>query len=349
MFEDEKIDYIESMPEADSILMIWVRLLTMAGKSNMGGYVLLTEKIPYTDEMLAHKFKRQLNTVKFALKTFVKLEMIAFDDTGIRIANWDKHQNVQGLEKIREQNRLRKQKQRLTDKKQLLVGQVTPCHVTVTEESRTLSIIDRDKELEIDKSTIIAQDVAMMEIPDDTKQDGERVVPVQKEKYKYSQHHMDLALQLKNCMLENKPNMKMISSLGQWANTIRLMIERDGRQIQQIEMVIDWCQRDKFWKMNILSADTLREKFDRLELQMGESLRAGSGMKKGQDSVPIISPQVAWEEVYTKLIINKQKGIHWSSPSIGQAVKRVGFINLLQNGAACMPQFMREYSEVIRS
>lgn len=72
MFEDEKIDYIESMPEADTILMIWVRLLTMAGRSNMGGYILLTEEIPYTEEMLAHKFKRQLNTVKFALQTFVK-------------------------------------------------------------------------------------------------------------------------------------------------------------------------------------------------------------------------------------------------------------------------------------
>lgn len=60
------------------------------------------------------------------------------------------------------------------------------------------------------------------------------------------------------------------------------------------------------------------------------------------------SAQVAWEEVYTKLIINKQKGIQWSSDFIGQAVKRVGFMNLLQNGAACMPQFVREYNEVTR-
>ena len=37
MFEDEKIDFIESLPEADSILIIWIRLLAMAGKTNDRG------------------------------------------------------------------------------------------------------------------------------------------------------------------------------------------------------------------------------------------------------------------------------------------------------------------------
>jgi len=142
--------------------------------------------------------------------------------------------------------------------------------------------------------------------------------------------------------------MKLASSLGQWANTIRLMIERDGRSGQQIALVIDWCQKDKFWKLNILSADTLREKFDRLELQMTESLKSTRGARKAQDQVQVVSPQLAWEEVYTRLVLNKEKGIQWSSELIGQAVKRVGFMNLLKTGAACMPQFMREYNEVIR-
>lgn len=350
MFEDEKIDYIESMPEADTILMIWVRLLTMAGKSNMGGYILLTEKIPYTDEMLAHKFKRQLNTVKFALQTFAKLDMVAFDEPGIRIANWEKHQNVQGLDKIREQNKIRKQRQRLTNKKQLSAGRdhsVTTCHVTVTDESHALSIID--KELDIDISTIIVPTSATMDIPKDNNQENELVEQPSKEKYKYSQEHMDLAQHLKKCMLENKPNMKLSSSLGQWANTIRLMIERDGRTSKQIAAVIDWCQKDKFWKLNILSTDTLREKFDRLEMQMAEGLKSTQGARKGQDNVQILSPQIAWEEVYRKLIINKQKGIQWSSDFIAQAVKRVGYMTLMQNGAACMPAFICEYNEVTRS
>lgn len=349
MFEDEKIDYIESMPEADTILMIWVRILTMAGKSNMGGYLLLTEKIPYTDEMLANKFKRQLNTVKFALHTFARLEMVVFDEGGIRIANWDKHQNVQGLDKIREQNKIRKQRQRIAAKEEVIVEQedsVTPCHVTVTEESRSLSIID--KELEIEISTSIVPTLFEAEISSGNNQDEEPVKQLPKGKYKYSAQQRELAERLKTCLLENKPNMKLSSSLGQWANTIRLMIERDARDPTQIAAVIDWCQKDKFWKLNILSADSLREKFDRLELQMAESLKARQETGKEKDRGSDISPQIAWEEVYTRLVLNKEKGVQWSSAVIGQAVKHVGFMNLLQNGEACRPQFMREYNEVTR-
>ena len=62
MFEDEKIDFIESLPESDAILVIWIKLLTLAGKCNAGGFIFLTEKIPYTTEMLAHKFRRPINT-----------------------------------------------------------------------------------------------------------------------------------------------------------------------------------------------------------------------------------------------------------------------------------------------
>ena len=34
MFDDEKIRYLEQMPEADSILAIWVKLLVLAGQKN---------------------------------------------------------------------------------------------------------------------------------------------------------------------------------------------------------------------------------------------------------------------------------------------------------------------------
>ena len=51
MFEDEKIDYIESLPEADAILVMWIKLITQAGKCNANGFIFLTEQIPYTEEM----------------------------------------------------------------------------------------------------------------------------------------------------------------------------------------------------------------------------------------------------------------------------------------------------------
>jgi predicted phage replisome organizer/uncharacterized phage protein (TIGR02220 family) len=110
MFDDEKIKFIESLPDADRMLVIWFKLLALAGKCNAGGYVMLTENIPYTDEMLANHFNRPLNTVKLALDSFERLGMIEHNGEGIEITNWHKHQNHDALERIREQNRLRQQK-----------------------------------------------------------------------------------------------------------------------------------------------------------------------------------------------------------------------------------------------
>ena len=112
MFDDEKIKLIESMPEADTLLIIWIKLLVLAGKTNANGYIYLAENIPYTEEMLATLFNRPLTVVRMALQTFEQFGMLSVNEEGIHIDNWEKHQNVQGLEKIREQNRLRKQKQR---------------------------------------------------------------------------------------------------------------------------------------------------------------------------------------------------------------------------------------------
>lgn len=110
-FDDDKITLIENTPEADMVLIIWIKLLCLAWKKNRAGYIFLTEKIPYTDEMLATVFNRPLNTVRLALATFKKLEMINMDAAGvIKITNWEKHQNIEGMERIREGNRIRQQR-----------------------------------------------------------------------------------------------------------------------------------------------------------------------------------------------------------------------------------------------
>jgi len=144
MFDDEKIDYIESLPEADTILIIWIKLLTLAGKCNAGGYVFLTESIPYTEEMLSHRMRRPTNTVKLALATLESLGMIKRDMNGICISNWEKHQNVEGMERIREQARLRMQRWR--EKQKLLSSDVT-----VTQRYETDIDIEQDIEQEVYK------------------------------------------------------------------------------------------------------------------------------------------------------------------------------------------------------
>lgn len=117
MFSDDKIRLIESMPEADAILVIWIKLLIQAGRTNANGYIFLNENVPFTADMLATLFNKPLTIVRLALKTLSEFGMIVIDDNGkILIENWSKHQNVEGMEKIREQTRLRVAKHRENQK-----------------------------------------------------------------------------------------------------------------------------------------------------------------------------------------------------------------------------------------
>lgn len=146
MFEDEKIRLIEQMPEADTILIIWVKLLAQAGKTNASGYIFLSENIPFTDEMLATIFNRPLNTVRMALETFRQFGMIEIDDQSfIKISNWEKHQNIEGMERIRQQTRERvrrhREKKKLEQKKD----------VTLHETLRNAVEEEREEDIEIDK------------------------------------------------------------------------------------------------------------------------------------------------------------------------------------------------------
>lgn len=98
IFDDEKILLIESMPEADSIIVIWFKLLCLAGKNNNNGVFLLNERIHYTDEMFATIFRRNINTVRLALKTFEQFGMIEVINDTVTIPNWGKHQKLDALE-----------------------------------------------------------------------------------------------------------------------------------------------------------------------------------------------------------------------------------------------------------
>lgn len=145
MFEDEKIKLIEQMPESDTLLIIWIKLLSQAGRANDHGYIYLAENIPYTDEMLATIFNRPLTVVRMALSIFKQFGMIEIDDDQfICISNWEKHQNVAGLEKIRQQTRERVAKHR--DIKRLALNP-KPVTLPVTEDNAT----ELELELELDK------------------------------------------------------------------------------------------------------------------------------------------------------------------------------------------------------
>lgn len=92
IFDNEKFRIIDTMPMADTIEVIWFKLLVFAGRSNNNGIFMFNDRIAYTDEMLAKIFGRDLDTVRLALQTFIKLDMVEEIDGVYSIKNWDKHQ-----------------------------------------------------------------------------------------------------------------------------------------------------------------------------------------------------------------------------------------------------------------
>lgn len=119
IFDDEKILLIESLPDADAIIVIWFKLLCLAGKMNNSGVFMLNDRIPITEKMLATIFRRKELTVELALKTFQDFGMIEIIDNVITIPKWGKHQNLDQLEQRKEYMRgymkdyRKKQKQRI--------------------------------------------------------------------------------------------------------------------------------------------------------------------------------------------------------------------------------------------
>ena len=145
IFDDEKILLIEGREDADSIIVCWFKLLCLAGKTNNSGVLFLTDKIPYTDEMLASIFRRPLETVRHSLTTFEEFGMIEIINGVITIPNWGKHQEIDGLERAREKTRERVSRFRERQK------QISDCNVTANVTVTPRNGVDKEVDIEVEQ------------------------------------------------------------------------------------------------------------------------------------------------------------------------------------------------------
>ena len=148
IFDDEKMLLIESLPSADSIIVIWFKLLCLAGKNNNNGVFLMNDRIAYTDEMLATIFRRDINTVRLALKTFEAYGMIEIIDGVYTIPNWGKHQTLDSYEKKKERD---KQYQAERRRKQKEIAEKSSDKSTDTSSEKSSDVAISDIEEDIDK------------------------------------------------------------------------------------------------------------------------------------------------------------------------------------------------------
>ena len=128
----------------DKLTAIWFELMDFAGKRNENG------RMSDIDD-LSIMIDRDVKELKPCLDYFISEEMVEVTSDGIyNIVNWSTYQSTDELNKIKEQNRIRKQRQRDKNKNTTDMSQETQrdCHGNVTAMSRDCHGIEEEREKE---------------------------------------------------------------------------------------------------------------------------------------------------------------------------------------------------------
>lgn len=125
IFDQGKIKLIMRMPAGDTIIAIWLQILTHCGKECQDGILRISSEVPYTADMLAMIFGREPATMKLALETFQQLKMIEVIDGVYCLPNWNKYQSPDKYEINRAKDRKRLQEWRKKQKEKSELPQIT--------------------------------------------------------------------------------------------------------------------------------------------------------------------------------------------------------------------------------
>ncbi|HFI0203954.1 TPA: phage replisome organizer N-terminal domain-containing protein [Enterococcus faecium] len=236
-FDSDEMVLLESMPDgyiySNILLKLYLRSLKHEGK------LMFNDRIPFNSTMLATITRHSVGVVEKAVQIFRDLQLIDVLDNGAIYMS-----DIQSFigKSSTEADRKREYRKKIEEAKRNLItgGQVSDkCPDKTTPE---LEIeIEKEKDIDIDK---------------------------EEKKGKYSDEHLRLAKKLQSNLTEDFPKEMNKVDIEKWADTIRLMEERDKASIEAIEYVINWLPTNEFWFGNIRSAKKLREKFEKLKFEI---------------------------------------------------------------------------------
>lgn len=236
-FDSDEMVLLESMPDgyiySNILLKLYLRSLKHEGK------LMFNDRIPFNSTMLATITRHSVGVVEKAVQIFRDLQLIDVLDNGAIYMS-----DIQSFigKSSTEADRKREYRKKIEEAKRNLItgGQVSDkCPDKTTPE---LEIeIEKDIDIDIDK---------------------------EEKKGKYSDEHLRLAKKMQSNLTEDFPKEMNKVDIEKWADTIRLMEERDKASIEAIEYVINWLPTNEFWFGNIRSAKKLREKFEKLKFEI---------------------------------------------------------------------------------
>lgn len=234
-FDSDEMVLLESMPDgyiySNILLKLYLRSLKHEGK------LMFNDRIPFNSTMLATITRHSVGVVEKAVQIFRDLQLIDVLDNGAIYMS-----DIQSFigKSSTEADRKREYRKKIEEAKRNLItgGQVSDkCPDRTTPELE----IEIEKDIDIDK---------------------------EEKKGKYSDEHLRLAKKLQSNLTEDFPKEMNKVDIEKWADTIRLMEERDKASIEAIEYVINWLPTNEFWFGNIRSAKKLREKFEKLKFEI---------------------------------------------------------------------------------
>lgn len=234
-FDSDEMVLLESMPDgyiySNILLKLYLRSLKHEGK------LMFNDRIPFNSTMLATITRHSVGVVEKAVQIFRDLQLIDVLDNGAIYMS-----DIQSFigKSSTEADRKREYRKKIEEAKRNLItgGQVSDkCPDKTTPELK----IEIEKDIDIDK---------------------------EEKKGKYSDEHLRLAKKLQSNLTEDFPKEMNKVDIEKWADTIRLMEERDKASIEAIEYVINWLPTNEFWFGNIRSAKKLREKFEKLKFEI---------------------------------------------------------------------------------
>lgn len=154
MFDNPKLKLIDSMDTRDTIIYVWVRLLTEAGKTNDNGRIYISKNLPYTVKNLSVIFQRDEKIIKFALEVLSGLDMISIDENDIiTITNWSTFQTMEDREKARQRMQRYRKKKKLEENRGEEEQLRNSC-VTVTNKK------EKEEELEGEEKEKVSEKIS---------------------------------------------------------------------------------------------------------------------------------------------------------------------------------------------
>ncbi|MBD9766510.1 phage replisome organizer N-terminal domain-containing protein [Enterococcus faecium] len=230
-FEEDTIEWLEEQPNGKEYCLFYLKLCLKSLKTE--GILVRNVgnlMIPYDPESLAKLTNSNTDTVKVAMDLFNKIGLIKILDSG-----------------------------------EIYLNQLSELVGSETEYARQKRI-QRAKEDNVQK--LSGKGRLEIELEKDIDIDIDIDIDKEEKKGKYSDEHLRLAKKMQSNLTEDFPKEMNKVDIEKWADTIRLMEERDKASIEAIEYVINWLPTNEFWFGNIRSAKKLREKFEKLKFEI---------------------------------------------------------------------------------